>query len=176
MLLGESIPIIRDVVQITFIENPNMAFGIEFGGKILLSLFALAACIGMLYYLYRIRNDSLARRLAVALILAGAFGNLFDRIFYGVLYGYAPLFQGNVVDYMDFNLFTIHWGNFHFKFWPIFNVADASVSVGVLAFLFLHRPRGAEEPTLPQATAAIPPGTEDASSPLPAAGPPASAD
>jgi signal peptidase II len=144
MSLGQSIPVIRDLVQITFIENPNMAFGLEFGGKILLSLFALAACIGMTYYLYRIRHDSFAKRLAIALILAGAFGNLTDRIFYGVLYGYAPLFHGNVVDFVDFNLFTINWGNFHFKFWPIFNVADASVSVGVLSFLFLQRPRREE--------------------------------
>ncbi len=176
MLLGESIPIIRDVVQITFIENPNMAFGIEFGGKILLSFFALAACAGMFYYLYRIRNDGLLKRLAVALILAGAFGNLFDRIFYGVLYGYAPLFQGNVVDYMDFNLFTINWGNFHFKFWPIFNVADASVSIGVLAFLFLHRPHHAEQPDLAEKEGSLPGAGEGVASPLAASDPPASAE
>ncbi len=140
MILGESIPIIKDVFSITFIENPNMAFGIELGGKVFLSIFAIIASIALIYYLYRIRNENFWNRFSIALILGGAAGNLIDRIFYGLLYDTASLFQGNVVDFFDFNLFTINWGNFHFKFWPIFNIADTSVSIGVIALLLLYRP------------------------------------
>ena len=116
MLLGESIPIFGDVLQLTFIENPNMAFGIELGGKLFLSLFALIASTVLLAYLYRVREEKFLLRLALAFVLGGAFGNLFDRIFYDVLFGYGGFFDGNVMDFIDLNLFTINWGSFHFKF------------------------------------------------------------
>lgn len=141
MLLGESIPVISDVFRITYIENPNMAFGIELGGKVFLSVFALIASCALVMYLYRIRKDHFWVRFGIALILGGASGNLIDRIFYGVLYNYGPIFHGNVVDFFDFNLFTINLWNFHFKFWPIFNIADMAVSIGVVLMLLLYRPR-----------------------------------
>lgn len=141
MLLGESIPIFGDVLQLTFIENPNMAFGIELGGKLFLSIFALIASTVLLAYLYRIREEKFLLRLALAFVLGGAFGNLFDRIFYGVLFGYGGFFDGNVVDFIDLNLFTINWGSFHFKFWPIFNIADSAVSLGVITLLLVYRPK-----------------------------------
>lgn len=159
MSYGESIPLIGRWLNLTFIENPNMAFGLDIGGKPLLATFAIIASIGMLVYLYRQRTAPLMLRLALALVLAGALGNLVDRVFYGVLFGYGPLFQGNVVDFVDFDLFTITLGSSAFKFWPIFNVADAAVSIGVVLLLLASRPvkegtpiPSTSSPSLPSAT------------------------
>ena len=141
MAYAQSIHVFGDWCKITFIENPNMAFGLEFGGKVILSVFAILASIGIVFYLYRHRQAQVALRVALALILAGAIGNLTDRLFYGLLYGYAPLFYGNVVDFIDFDLFTVSIGSGAFKFWPVFNVADCSVSMGVLLYIFRFNPR-----------------------------------
>ncbi len=135
MYLGQSIPVIDNFLFITYIENPNMAFGIEVGGKLFLSIFSIVASVGIIVYLYFIRDKSLRVRLPLAIIVGGAIGNLIDRVFYGVWYGTAPLFYGNVVDFINFDLFTINVNTWHFKFWPIFNVADMAVSVGVLLLL-----------------------------------------
>ena len=142
MNYGESIPVIGDWLKITYIENPNMAFGLDIAGKLFLVLFSFLASIGILVYLYRHRHAALLLRLSLALILAGALGNLIDRTFYGVWYGQAPLFYGNVVDFMDLDLFTVHLFGSSFKFWPIFNVADAAVSVGVVMLLIVGIPHG----------------------------------
>lgn len=139
MPYGSSIPLIGDWLKFTFIENPNMAFGLEFGGKLFLTVFALVASVGIIIYLYYHRNEPFPMRLSLALILAGALGNLMDRVFYGVIYGYAPLLHGNVVDFIDFDLFLIHFGEGAFKFWPIFNVADSAVTIGVVILLFVSR-------------------------------------
>jgi signal peptidase II len=140
MQYGHSIPLIGDWLKITYIENPNMAFGLDIGGKLFLVIFAFIASIGIVVYLYRHREGNFYLRLALALILAGAVGNLIDRTFYGVWYGQAPLFYGNVVDFVDFDLFTFSVAGSSFKFWPIFNVADASVSVGVVLLLIVGLP------------------------------------
>ena len=84
MRYGESIPVVGDWLKITYIENPNMAFGLDLGGKLFLVIFSLLASIGIVYYLYRHRNAKLLLRLSLAMILAGALGNLVDRTFYGV--------------------------------------------------------------------------------------------
>jgi len=136
MEYGQSIPLIGTWLNLTFIENPNMAFGLEIGGKTFLTVFAVVASIAVVLYLYKHRSASLGLRLALALILAGALGNLVDRIFYGVLYGYAPFFEGHVVDFIDFDLFLVHIGHGAFKFWPIFNIADAAVSIGVVLIVW----------------------------------------
>lgn len=139
MQLGQSIPVLGNFLRITFIENPGMAFGIEVGGKFFLTLFSVAASIGILIYLYAVRKESLVFRVSLAMILGGAVGNLIDRVFYGVLYGDAPLFYGKVVDFIDVDFFTINFMNFHLtRFW-VFNIADASVTIGVLVMLIFHR-------------------------------------
>ncbi|MBE0645041.1 MAG: signal peptidase II [Bacteroidetes bacterium] len=140
MRYGESIPVIGDWLKITYIENPNMAFGLNVGGKLFLVLFSLVASIGIVYYLYRHRNGKFLLRLSLAMILAGALGNLIDRTFYGLISDTAPLFYGNVVDFLDLDLFTIQLGGSAFKFWPIFNIADAAVSVGVVMLLITGLP------------------------------------
>ena len=139
MAVGQSIPVIGDYLRITYVENPGMAFGIQVTGRLFITLFSLAASGAIAYYLYRIRNESLVIRLALALILAGAIGNLVDRIFYGVIFGESPLFYGKVVDFVDMDFFDINILNFHMTRWAVFNVADAAVSSGVVLMLLFHR-------------------------------------
>ena len=105
MHLGESISVIGDFFRITFTENPGMAFGFDPGSdfKLIISVFSLVASIGLLVYLYLARKKSLSLRIAIALILGGAIGNVIDRMFYGLIYDYAPLFYGKVVDFFDFD-------------------------------------------------------------------------
>ncbi len=140
MSYGESIPIIGEWLNITYIENPNMAFGLSIGGKLYLVIFSFLASVGLVYYLYRHKNAGLLLRLSLALILAGAVGNLIDRTLYGVLYETAPLFYGNVDIKKIDDLFTITFSESSFKFWPIFNIADAAVSVGVVMLLIIGLP------------------------------------
>ena len=104
MFQGESISVIGNFFRITFTENPGMAFGFDPGSnfKLWISLFSLFASIGLLIYLFMVRDKSLSLKLAIALILGGAIGNLIDRMFYGLIFDYAPLFYGKVVDFFDF--------------------------------------------------------------------------
>lgn len=139
MALGTSKPILGDFLRLTYIENPGMAFGIDLGGKLFFSLFSLVASIGILYYLYRAKSERLGFRVALALVLGGAVGNLIDRVFYGVLYREGPFFYGKVVDFVDVDLLDITIFNYHLSRWPVFNVADASVTVGVLLLVAYHR-------------------------------------
>lgn len=140
MNLGESISIIGDFFQLTFVENPGMAFGISVGNssKLFLSLFSLIASIGLLYYIYKIRHESFINRFSLALILGGAIGNFIDRAFYGVFYGYAPLMYGKVVDFFQVEFWDFTLFGKTYETWPIFNVADASVTIGVILMLIFH--------------------------------------
>jgi len=141
MYHGQRIPIIGDFFRLTFIENPGMAFGFDPGSglKLWISLFSLFASIGLLIYLYFIRNQTFSLRLAIAFILGGAVGNLIDRMFYGVFYNYAPLFYGKVVDFFDFDFFNISIFGRYYDRWPIFNIADAAVSIGVFILIFFYK-------------------------------------
>ncbi|MFZ4622081.1 MAG: signal peptidase II, partial [Bacteroidota bacterium] len=140
MQLGTSIPVIGDFLRVTFIENPGMAFGIEVvDGKLFLTLFSIAASIGIMAYLYVMRTEKLLFRISLALILGGAIGNLIDRTFYGVIYGESALFHGKVVDFIDVDFFNIDLFGFALQRFWVFNIADASVSIGVLMMLLFHR-------------------------------------
>lgn len=139
MPYGSSRPILGDFFRLTYIENPGMAFGIDVGGKLYFSIFSIIASIAIVYYLYRTRHERLGFRMALAMILGGAVGNLIDRVFYGVLFDDAPLFYGKVVDFFDLDFFNITIGGYHMSRWPVFNIADASVTLGVLLLLFTHR-------------------------------------
>lgn len=153
MQYASSIPVFGDWFKITFIENPNMAFGFDLGGKVFLALFAIVASAGMIWYLWKNRHERLVIRAGIAMILAGALGNLVDRSLYGVLYGYAGWFEGNVVDFLDLDLFTMRFGDGAFKFWPIFNIADAAVSIGVVQLvIFGMKPKHAQDPAQHPAT------------------------
>jgi len=135
MTLGSSKEVFGNFFKITFIENPGMAFGIELGGKLTLSIFTLLATFLIIYFIFKNRNESFYLRLSLAFILGGAVGNLIDRLFYGVMYGYAPLFYGKVVDFFHFNIPEFNLFGKSFYSWPIFNVADISVTAGFLMIL-----------------------------------------
>jgi len=141
MYHGQRIPVIGDFFRLTFIENPGMAFGFDPGSemKLWISLFSLFASIGLFIYFYLIRYQSLSLRLAIAFILGGAIGNLIDRMLYGVLYGYGPLFYGKVVDFLDFDFFNVSFLGRNYDRWPIFNIADAAVSIGVLILIIFYK-------------------------------------
>lgn len=141
MQYGESINVIGNFFKLTFVENPGIAFGINVNGtsKLLLSLFSLLASIGILYYLWKSREQKLVVRIALAFILGGAIGNLIDRTFYGVFYGYSPLFHGRVVDFFNVDFFDFTILGRTYERWPIFNIADASVTTGVILLLVFHR-------------------------------------
>lgn len=140
MYLGQSIPVLDDFLRITYVENPGMAFGIGFGsGKIFLTLFSLLASAGLTWYLFKLRTPSVWLRLGLALVLAGAAGNLIDRLLYGVLYGEAPLFYGQVVDFIDFEFFDFSFFGRTFSRWPVFNIADTCVTCGMILLLLSHK-------------------------------------
>ena len=141
MHYGQSINVIGDFLRITFVENSGMAFGLEVGviQKFFLTAFTFIAAIGLFYYLYKSQKRDFPLRLGLALILAGALGNLIDRAFYGIIFNYAPLLYGRVVDFIqvefwDFTLF----GN-TYETWPIFNIADSAVTIGVAIILLFHK-------------------------------------
>lgn len=147
MYYGESISVIGDFFRITFIENPGMAFGFNPGSdfKLWISVFSLIASIGLIVYLYVVRNKSLSLRIALALILGGAVGNLIDRTFYGIIYKYAPAFYGKVVDFFDVDFFNFAIFGRSYDRWPIFNIADASVTIGVLILILFYRQHQKED-------------------------------
>jgi signal peptidase II len=147
MSLGEKIPVIGDFFRITFIENPGLAFGIEIDStiKLWISLFSLIASIGLVIYLYVVRKENLGFRIALALILGGAVGNFIDRAFYGIIYDYAPLFYGKVVDFLDFDFFNLTLFGRNYDRFAIFNIADSSVTLGIFLLIFLYRDHGKKE-------------------------------
>ena len=151
MFPGQKIPIISNLFNITFVENPGIAFGINLGTefKLLVSLFTLFASIGLFYYLYKNRDKNLITRFSLALILGGAIGNLLDRLFYGLFYGYGSIFYGRVVDFLDFRIFNLFMFNKAVGSY-IFNFADVAVTVGVIIFFFSVNTKKAAEKEMPE--------------------------
>jgi signal peptidase II len=138
MPYGSTKSLIGDYVKLTFIENPGMAFGIDIGPKMFLTIFTIAASMLILYYIFKHRNDGFLLRISLAFILAGAIGNLIDRTFYGLIYSYAPLFHGRVVDFIQVEFWDFTFLGRTYTTWPIFNVADVAVSVGFFIILLFH--------------------------------------
>jgi len=164
MIIGEEFRVF-DWFIIHFTENKGMAFGMEFGGewgKYLLSIFRIIAIVGIAWYLNILVKEGTSKGVvtSVSLVLAGAIGNMIDSAFYGMIFshsygqiatlmegGYAGFLQGHVVDMFYFPLINSHFpdwfpifGGDHFIFFrPVFNIADASISVGVINILLFHR-------------------------------------
>jgi signal peptidase II len=136
MPYGSSKQVFGDFVKLTFIENPGMAFGIILSPRVLLPLIIFLASIAIVYYIYRHRKDQLFLRLAFALILAGALGNLIDRAFYGLIYGYAPFFHGRVVDFLQIEFWDFTIFGKTYTTWPILNIADLAVTAGFVILFF----------------------------------------
>jgi signal peptidase II len=152
MYLGQEFNIIGKWCIIHFTENNGMAFGMEFGGefgKLALSLFRIAAVAGIGYGLHYLIKHKYHRGLIlnVALIFSGALGNIIDSVFYGKIYGYEGWFHGRVVDMFYFPIAEGHfptwlpiWGGEEFVFFrPVFNLADAAISVGVILILIFQK-------------------------------------
>lgn len=152
MYLGQEFNILGKWAIIHFTENNGMAFGMEFGGefgKLALSLFRIAAVGGIGYGLHYLIKHKYHRGLIlnVALIFSGALGNIIDSVFYGKIYGYENWFHGRVVDMFYFPIAQGHfptwfpiWGGEEFIFFrPVFNLADAAISVGVVLILIFQK-------------------------------------
>lgn len=152
MYLGQEFNILGKWFIIHFTENNGMAFGMEFGGefgKLALSLFRIAAVAGIGYGLHYLIKQKYHRGLIlnVALIFSGALGNIIDSVFYGKIYGYESWFHGRVVDMFYFPIAEGHfpswipiWGGDEFVFFrPVFNLADAAISVGVILILIFQK-------------------------------------
>lgn len=151
MYIGEEFHIIGDWFIIHFTENNGMAFGLELGGdygKLALSLFRVVAVFGIAYILHYIIKNKYHFGLitCVSLIFAGALGNIIDSVFYGQVFGYADWLHGRVVDMFYFPIlrgvfpswFPI-WGGEEFVFFrPVFNLADAAISVGVILIIIFQ--------------------------------------
>jgi signal peptidase II len=158
MYLGQEFKILGDWFIIHFTENNGMAFGLEFGGefgKLFLSLFRIAAVAGIGYGMHYLIQHKYHRGLIikVAMIFAGALGNIIDSVFYGRIYDYATLFHGRVVDMFYFPILQgifptwipIWGGEDYIFFRPVFNVADAAISVGVILILIYQKTYFKEE-------------------------------
>ncbi|MBX7243513.1 MAG: signal peptidase II [Bacteroidia bacterium] len=161
---NEEIPLIGNLFKIHFIENPGAAFGVTvsnlvsvFGkelndvtGKLILSVFSILAVSAIGYILYRVSFFKTKLPLFVAMIFGGAIGNIIDRVFYGVWFASrnnydGSLFHGRVVDmfYLDFwegfipqNIPFL--GGTYMSLWPIFNIADAAISIGIVSILIFQ--------------------------------------
>lgn len=151
--------------RLSFVENNGMAFGWQFGSKLFLTIFRIVFVGAIVYYLIKLRHSSgikFGYLICVALVLAGAVGNIIDCMFYGIIFnnpfppevatifpeggGYAPFLHGRVVDMLSFPLFSFDWpgwmpiiGGKHFEFFkPVFNLADAAISCGIIVILLFY--------------------------------------
>lgn len=165
MTLGEA-KRVTDWFYIEFIENNGMAYGMKFINKLVLSLFRLFAIGFIGYYLAKIIKKNVAPLgyiVLIAMVLAGAAGNLIDCLFYGLVFdastpftvsqfvpfgeGYSTFLHGKVVDMFYFPIIQTTWpewvpyfgGSEYVLFSPVFNFADACISVGVVALLLFYR-------------------------------------
>ncbi|MDT0645600.1 lipoprotein signal peptidase [Zunongwangia sp. F260] len=164
--LGEEVPVF-DWFRILFVENEGMAWGTKIPGtygKLILTLFRLVAIVGIGYWLWDSvrKNASKILITSIALIFAGAMGNIIDSVFYGIIFsdsygqvaefmpeagGYSTLFHGKVVDMLYFPLYEGYlpawipiWGGEYFTFFePVFNIADSAISVGVILLLIFNK-------------------------------------
>ena len=134
---SRSIPVIDKLLYITPIENPGIAFGIDFGPefKTFISVITIFATLALAIYFFSIKKEDMFMRISVAVILGGAMGNLIDRVFYGYIFGYASILSGNVVDFLDLRLFSFFLMNKTFSIY-VFNIADIAITFGVCALLY----------------------------------------
>ncbi|MFB6307559.1 MAG: lipoprotein signal peptidase [Flavobacteriales bacterium] len=174
MLYNQSISVFDDWFYLHFIENPGMAFGMEYGGeigKLILSIFRIIAVCFLFYGLNRLikRTAPAGFIVSVSLIIGGALGNIIDSTLYGILFsesshvkvaeflpkgnGYAGIFQGRVVDMFYFPLIEgtypewfPFWPNESFVFFrPVFNIADSAITIGIFIIIFNQKKYFAKE-------------------------------
>ena len=153
--------------KICFVENNGMAYGMELGSKLLLSSIRVVLVTMIIFYVVRQIKSTVPKGylICLSMIVGGAIGNIIDGVFYGLIFsessnlfvadfvpfgtGYAPVLMGKVVDMLYFPLIESTWpafvpfvGGQPFVFFsPVFNVADANISVCVCALLLFYRKR-----------------------------------
>ena len=139
MSLGSSIWV-TDWFQINFQENNGMAFSIEMGNKIFLTLFRIIAVGGLLYIINKLIKEGYKTGFIVCMVLitAGALGNIIDCVFYGRIWNYAGWFHGKVVDMLYFPIIRNAAGECVF-FQPVFNIADSFITVAVFLIIIFYR-------------------------------------
>ncbi len=150
--IGEEINVMGEWFKLHFTENYGMAYGLEFGGKtgkMFLTLFRIFAVCGIGYYIIHLIKKGAHTLYVVSwtMICAGALGNIIDSVFYGVIFGYDEWFHGRVVDMLyfpvirtNFPLWFPIWKGEDFEFFrPVFNIADASISVGFILILIFQK-------------------------------------
>ncbi len=125
--LYQSVPVIKNFFHLTYVTNDGIAFGMNIpGGGYFFTIIALFLTGLLIWYLWQSRSKAFLLRLSLAVILAGAMGNLVDRVLYG-----------KVVDFLDFMIGSYHW--------YIFNIADSAVTVGIGLFLYYSFFRDSKE-------------------------------
>jgi len=141
-----AIDLLGDWLKFTYTENPGMAFGITFGPAGLITIFSLLAAAMITVYMFRVRAGYLPYTVSLACILGGALGNIIDRLFYGIVFDYAPFFQGRVVDFIHFDIWQGRLpssvplvGDVYLSLFPIFNVADIGIVGGVIGILVFQK-------------------------------------
>ena len=168
MTIGEEIHVLGNWFILHFTENEGMAFGMRFGGdfgKLILSLFRIIAIFVIGWYLIKIarRKEKPGLIISMALIFAGALGNIIDSAFYGLIFsaskfhevavlfptegGYSTFLHGKVVDMLYFPVIKGYYPNW-FPFWggdefiffrPVFNIADSAITIGVFILIFFQK-------------------------------------
>jgi signal peptidase II len=123
--------LLGNVIKITYVENPGMAFGIRVDNVILFMILSILASLGIMLYLFSHRNEGMAVKGSLALILGGAFGNLIDRILYK-----------KVADFIDIGIDNLRW-------WT-FNIADMAVVVGMVILFITVFLQGKKEKFIEQ--------------------------
>jgi len=137
MTVGQSIPVLGDVVRFTFVENRGIAFGIRISHGWIFTVLSIVASIGIIIYLVKQWQESNWIKSALALILGGAVGNLIDRIAFS-----------KVVDFVDVGIGTTRW--------PVFNVADSAVVIGMFILfitMYIHDKKYATDPSFDEESA-----------------------
>ncbi|MBS2210198.1 lipoprotein signal peptidase [Carboxylicivirga mesophila] len=167
MMLGDEIPVLGNWFIIHFVENNGMAFGMQLAGKFgkaFLSIFRIVAVVGIGWYMVNLSKKGAPKGLiyCVGLVLAGALGNIIDSAFYGMIFdhsygqiatflpeagGYSSFLHGKVVDMLYFPLIEGRYpewipyvgGNPFIFFRPVFNIADSSITIGIIIILFFQK-------------------------------------
>ncbi|MDX2129702.1 MAG: signal peptidase II [Chloroherpetonaceae bacterium] len=123
------IPLLGDWFKFTYVENPGIAFGVELpGGRITISIFSIIAVAAITWYIFHSFKNTWPYKFSFSFVIGGAIGNLIDRVLYG-----------RVIDFAHLDLYNGTIGGYYLSLWPVFNIADAAISIGVVSSLIFYK-------------------------------------